>query len=156
MVLFASRAWVERLDQALSTVKASGPPLRLCYRFRAGADVVGYDLLLGEGMRAQPWDSADPVDPDGANAAGETGEPVPDTVTDTATDTVTISQSLAMALGVACGTVSAQRALLGGDIEVSGPVTALVAWRDCLTRIDGAWVPLRADTEWPEPTVDPT
>ena len=148
MVLFASRAWVERLDQALSTVKASGPPLRLCYRFRAGADVVGYDLLLGEGMRAQPWDSADPVDPDGANAAGGTGEPVP--------DTVTISQSLAMALGVACGTVSAQQALLGGDIEVSGPVTALVAWRDCLTRIDGAWVPLRADTEWPEPAADPT
>lgn len=152
MVLFASRAWVERLDQALSAVKASGPPLRLCYRFGAGADIVGYDLLLGEGMRAQPWDRADQVDPDGVHAAGGTGEPVSDRVT----DTVTISQSLALALGVACGTVSAQRALLGGDIEVSGPVTALVAWRDCLTRIDGAWVPLRADTEWPEPAADPT
>lgn len=142
MVLFASRAWVERLDQALRALKASGPPLRLCYRFGAGADIVGYDLLLGEGMRAQPWD------PDGAHAAEGTGEPAP--------DTVTISQSLALAQGVACGTVSAQRALLGGDIEVSGPVTALVAWRDCLTRIDGAWVPLRADTEWPEPAADPT
>ena len=145
MVLFASRAWVERLDQALSAVNASGPPLRLCYRFRAGADVVGYDLLLGEGMRARPWDPADRADPDGA---GGTGEPVP--------DTVTISQSLAMALGVACGTVSAQRALLGGDIEVSGPVTALVAWRDYLARIDGAWVTLRTDTEWPEPAAGPT
>ena len=112
MVLFASRAWVERLDQALSAVKASGPPLRLCYRFGAGADIVGYDLLLGEGMRAQPWDRADHVDPDGAHAAGGTGEPAP--------DTVTISQSLALAQGVACGTVSAQRALLGGDIEEIG------------------------------------
>ncbi|MFM7064177.1 MAG: hypothetical protein ACKO04_11890 [Actinomycetes bacterium] len=66
MATFASPDWVAELDAALRTVTASGPPLRVRYRFPAGDTSVpsaGYDLVFGHGVRAEAGPASD-VDPD--------------------------------------------------------------------------------------------
>ncbi len=64
------------------------------------------------------------------------------------TPVVTIVQPTPVAQDVAAGRLAAQQALLDGRVEVSGPVTELLAWGDTLSRIDALTGGLRARTNW--------
>jgi hypothetical protein len=132
MATFASPDWVAELDAALRTVSASGPPLRVRYRFPSGdgsGPSAGYDLVFGTGVRAEAR-SASGDDP------ATDGMPV-----------VTVVQTWDTAREVAAGRLAAQQALLDGSITVSGPVTALLPWGDVLAEVDAAVAALRARTD---------
>ncbi len=135
MVAFASPEWIAALDTILQGVAADGPALRVRYRFLSedGADRHhGYDLVFGHGVRAEPASHEVDTRPGG----------------DGQTPVVTVVQPASVAREVAAGRVAAQQTLLDGTIEVSGPVTALLAWVDTLQAIDAQLGQLRAQTEW--------
>ena len=135
MVAFASSEWIVALDTVLQGLVADGPALRVRYRFPAddgGDRHRGYDLVFGHGVRAEP------ASPDGDTQPGD----------DVQTPVVTVVQPASVAREVAAGRVAAQQALLDGTIEVSGPVTALLAWGATLQAIDALLDELRARTDW--------
>lgn len=135
MVAFASPEWIDALDTALRALAVDGPALRVRYRFPAddGTDRhLGYDLVFGRGVRAEPASVDADIRPDRND-----GTPV-----------VTVVQPASVAREVAAGRIAAQQALLDGTIEVSGPVTALLAWGDTLRAVDGLLDELRARTHW--------
>lgn len=128
------------MDLALQHLPLQGPPLRVRYRFTltdcsdiGDGRTCGYDLELGHGVRAHP------ADPPTTHHVHEIPE-------------VTLTQPLALAAAVAAGQESAQRALLRGDITVTGDVTALLGWVPALDQIDAAMGPLRSRTDWSDRT----
>lgn len=140
MVRFASPEWIAALDEAVRAVPSAGAvnagtsPVRVRYRFTAGADTadgdaseagpgapVGYDLVLAAVVRAEPCDA-------------------------TLDATVTITQPLAVARAIATGRLAAQQALLDGSVHIEGRATELTAWRATLDALDAATAALRADT----------
>ena len=142
MARFASPDWVAELDDALHAVTASGPALRVRYRFPAGDGSIadaGYDLVFGAGVRAE----VPPPAPVAPPAGGPTDDPMGATE-----PVVTVVQAWRTAREVATGRLAAQQALLDGSITVSGPVTALLPWAEVLTEVDTAVAGLRARTDW--------
>jgi hypothetical protein len=132
MVQFASPEWIAEFDEAVRTIDVDGPDLRVRYLFPGGGvddartgDELGYDLVFGRGVRAEPTSAGD--DP-----------------------AVTIVQPLAVARRVAAGEVAAQQALLDGSIRITGAVTELLAWGRAVVAIDAAVVSLRSRTDWPD------
>lgn len=125
MVDFASPEWIAELDAALRSIEASGPPLRVRYRFlpdEPTGQERGYELVFGEGVRAEAVSTIEP--------------------------TVTITQPLAVARQIAAGQIGAPRATLDGSVEIAGRVTELVAWRTTLAAVERGSAELRARTVW--------
>lgn len=132
MPRFLSDEWVEALDAALScdeelARRAAGGSLVAQYVVDdpAGGDPTRtYHVAVGDGeVRARPGAAPDP--------------------------TVVFTTDRGTARAIATGRERAQLAFMAGRLRLGGDVTALVAHRDLLTRLDDVTGVLRRRTDFP-------
>lgn len=119
---YLSEDWLEAASQAVTDLSAPGGPLHVGYEVLDPPDHArSYTLIMGPGGFAFVPGVGDDV-------------------------VVRLRLSYDLAVAIATGRISAQRALLDGDIGLCGDITALLGWAEPLEAIDDRLAALRSRT----------
>lgn len=117
---YLSDEWINEADAAVRRLSPTDEPFSVTYTVTAGP----------EGDRTYTLDLGAPsVQPGGDAAVG-------------------LRMTWAVAKAIALGELSAQRAFLEGDMQITGDAQALVGNTEGMTAVDGALAELRAATTY--------